>query len=38
MLKKKEPLKYCIKVCHLIGFYIQGVHGIEIMKMKVDFN
>ena len=37
-LKKTRPLQYCIKMCHIIGFYVQGVHGFEVMKMKVEFN
>lgn len=37
-LRKQSPLQYCIKMCHIIGFYVQGVHGYEVMKMKVDFH
>ena len=38
VLKKKTPLQYCIKMCHIMGFYMQRVHKIEILRMKVDFN
>ena len=38
VLKKKAPLQYCIKMCHIMGFYLQRVHGFEILQMKVDFN
>ena len=37
-LKKEKPLQYCLKMCHIMGFYLQRVHGFEILKMKVDFN
>lgn len=38
MLRKTRPLQYCIKMCHIIGFYLQHAHGFDLMKMKVDFN
>ena len=37
-LKKDRPLQYCLKMCHIMGFYLQRVHGYEILKMNVDFN
>ena len=37
-LKKQQPKQYCTKLCHTIGFYLQNVHGYDILRMKVDFN
>ena len=25
-------------MCHIMGYYVKGVHGYEILKMKVNFN
>ena len=36
-LKKRKPLQFCLKTCHVIGFYLQHLHGFELLKMKVDF-
>lgn len=36
-LKKNKPLQYCLKMCHIIGFYLQHLHGYELIKMKIDF-
>ena len=38
MLRKERPLQYCIKMCHIMGFYLQNVHGYDLLTMKVDFN
>ena len=38
LLKKTKPLQYCLKMCHIIGFYLKGAHGFDLLKMKVDFN
>ena len=38
VLKQKRPLQYCIKMCHVIGFYLQKAHAYDLMKMQVDFH
>ena len=25
-------------MCHMIGYYLQHVHGYDLLKMQVDFN
>ena len=32
-----NPIMYCLKVCHKIGFYMLKMHEIELMRMKVEF-
>ena len=38
ILKKEKPLQYCIKMCHIMGYYLQHLHGLDLLKMHVDFN
>lgn len=33
-----KPLKYCQRICHKIGFYLQKIHGIDLVRMHVDFH
>ena len=34
---KKSPLHYCLKVCHKIGFYLQKLYKVDLMRIHVDF-
>jgi hypothetical protein len=34
---RTNPGGYCLKACNKIGFFIQLVHNIDIMRMKVEF-
>ena len=38
LLMKEKPLQYCIKMCHIMGWYLQHLHRLDLLKMKVDFN
>jgi UDP-N-acetyl-D-mannosaminuronic acid transferase (WecB/TagA/CpsF family) len=29
---------YCQKICHKIGFYLQKIHGLDLVRMKVKFS
>jgi hypothetical protein len=29
---------YCQKICHKIGFYLQKIHGLDLVRMKVEFS
>jgi hypothetical protein len=37
VLQSTQPYAYCLKVCNKIGYYLQVVHGIEILRMTVEF-
>lgn len=37
-LRRTSPLQYCVKMCHIIGFYLQHAHSLDLIKMKVEFN
>lgn len=36
-LMTSDPEMYCLKVCHKIGFYLQTIHNIDLLRMKVQF-
>jgi hypothetical protein len=36
-LMKTQPINYCLKVCHKIGFYIQEFFEMQILRMNVEF-
>ena len=38
ILKKQYPVQYCLKVCHMIGYYLQMLYQFDLMRMKIDFN
>ena len=33
ILMKEKPLQYCIKMCHIIGWYLQHLHRLDLLKM-----
>jgi len=36
-LMKDHANVYCQKICHKIGFYLQKIHGLDLVRMRVDF-
>tara|TARA_B110000285_G_scaffold230763_1_gene297971 strand:+ start:296 stop:541 length:246 start_codon:yes stop_codon:yes gene_type:complete len=34
---RTNPGGYCLKACNKIGFFLQLIHNIDIMRMKVEF-
>jgi hypothetical protein len=36
-LMRSQPVSYCIKVCHKIGFYVQEIYQYQILRMNVEF-
>ena len=36
-LMLSSPSSYCLKQCNKIGFYLQKIHSLEIIRMKVTF-
>lgn len=34
---KTKPTIYCHRICHKIGYYLQQVHGLDLVRMRVDF-
>lgn len=36
-LMRFQPVSYCIKVCHKIGFYVQEIYQQQILRMNVEF-
>lgn len=37
-LQLKNPHAFCLKQCNKMGFYLQMVHQIEILRMDVEFH
>ena len=37
MLQRHSPGAYCLKMCNKIGYYLQQIHAIEIIRMQVEF-
>ena len=37
MLQRHNPGAYCLKMCNKIGYYLQQIHAIEIIRMQVEF-
>ena len=31
----RDPELYCLRACHKIGFYLQKIHNIDLLRMKV---
>ena len=36
-LLRKAPLHYCLKQCHKLGYFLQKMYKIDLMRVKVDF-
>ena len=36
-LQRQSPSVYCQKVCHKIGFYLQKIHAMDLVRMRVEF-
>jgi hypothetical protein len=36
-LMMTNPEFYCLRACHKIGYYLQKVHQIDLLRMKVQF-
>lgn len=36
-LQNTNPIVYCIKQCHKIGYYMQKVQLVDIIRMDVEF-
>ena len=36
-LMMATPELYCLRACHKIGFYLQNIHSVDLMRMKVEF-
>jgi hypothetical protein len=34
-LMRSNPELYCLRACHKIGYYLQKVHQIDLLRMKV---
>lgn len=34
---RTNPGGYCLKACNKIGYFVQLIHKIDIMRMKVEF-
>ena len=34
---RTNPGGYCLKACNKIGYFIQLIHNVDIMRMKVEF-
>lgn len=32
-----DPELYCLRACHKIGFYLQKIHKVDLLRMKVQF-
>ena len=32
-----NPELYCLRACHKIGFYLQKIHSLDLLRMKVSF-
>ena len=36
-LMMATPELYCLRACHKIGFYLQRMHRVDLMRMEVEF-
>ena len=36
-LERKNPDAFCLKVCNKIGYYLQLIHKLDIIRMDVEF-
>ena len=36
-LEVNNPFAYCLKLCNKVGFFMQFVHEIDIIRMNVEF-
>ena len=34
---ENSPIAYCLKVCHKMGFFLEKIHGKQLVRMKVEF-
>jgi hypothetical protein len=37
-LQKHRPVMYTQKVCHKIGYYLQKIHDLDLIRIKVEFS
>jgi hypothetical protein len=36
-MMRDMPQMYCLRACHKIGYYLQKIHRVDLLRMKVEF-